>query len=101
MFKKIVLFILLAVSIPTVYSQTVAYVANNQSNSVSVIDTATNTVTATIPVGDGPSGAVFSPDGTRVYVMNTRDDIISVIDTATNTVAASIALGGIAIDGPE
>ncbi len=30
------------------------YVANENSNTVSVIATATNTVTATIPVGDGP-----------------------------------------------
>ncbi|WP_256332130.1 MULTISPECIES: YncE family protein [unclassified Streptomyces] len=33
-----------------------AYVANRGSNTVSVIDTATNTVTATVPVGDAPIG---------------------------------------------
>ena len=33
-----------------------AYVANNGSNSVSVIDTATNLVVATIPVGVAPMG---------------------------------------------
>ena len=32
-----------------------AYITNLGSNSVSVIDTATNTVTATIPVGAGPT----------------------------------------------
>ena len=33
-----------------------AYVANLSSNNVSVIDTATNLVVATVPVGTGPSG---------------------------------------------
>ena len=32
-----------------------AYVANYYVNTVSVIDTASNTVTATIPVGSGPA----------------------------------------------
>jgi YVTN family beta-propeller protein len=33
-----------------------AYITNAESNNVSVIDTATNKVTATIPVGSGPVG---------------------------------------------
>ncbi len=47
------------------HAQTVAYVANGTDNTVSVIDTATNTVTSTIPVGTAPSGVVFAPDGSR------------------------------------
>ena len=43
-----------------------AYITNNSDNSVSVIDTATNTVTATIPVGDGPFGVAVTPDGSKV-----------------------------------
>jgi YVTN family beta-propeller protein len=35
-------------------AQPIAYVANQDSNSVSVINTATNTVVATIPVGIRP-----------------------------------------------
>ena len=31
-----------------------AYIPNTKSNTVSVIDTATNTVTATVTVGDAP-----------------------------------------------
>ena len=49
---------------------TKVYVANDNSNTVSVIDTATNTVTATVPVGSYPSGVAVSPDGTKVYVAN-------------------------------
>ncbi len=101
MFKKFLLFILPALSIPAIHAQTVAYVANNQSNNVSVIDTATKTVATTIPVGTHPSGVVFSPDGGRVYVLNSGDGTISVIDTATNTVTATIPVGGAGVDGPE
>jgi YVTN family beta-propeller protein len=39
---------------------------------VSVIDTATNTVTATIPVVGGSAhfGVAVTPDGSKVYVTN-------------------------------
>src|SRR3984957_4715334 len=45
-----------------------AHVTNREDSDVSVIDTATNTVTATIPVGAGPWGVAVSRDGTTVYV---------------------------------
>jgi len=64
---------------------TVAYVVNNLSDDVSVIDTSTNTVIVTIPVGDGPQRVAFTPDGSRAYVTNFLDDNVSVIDTLTNT----------------
>ena len=55
-----------------------------------MISTATNTVTATIPVGDGPYGVAVSPDGTLAYVTNYYDNTVSVISTASNTVTATI-----------
>jgi len=72
-----------------------AYVANSGSGSVSVIDTATNTVVGLpIVVGEGPSGIAITPDGSRAYVANAFDDTVSVIDTATNTVVGlPIAVG--------
>jgi DNA-binding beta-propeller fold protein YncE len=49
-----------------------AYVANSGFNTVSVINTATNTVVATIPVFFNTENAAFgvavTPDGTRAYV---------------------------------
>jgi YVTN family beta-propeller protein len=69
-----------------------AYVANSMGHSVSVIDTATNAVTATVPVGGGgPSGGLaVTRDGTRVYVTNFGDDALSIINTATNQVEATV-----------
>src|SRR5260370_40106277 len=69
------------------------YVANLDGNSVSVADTATNTVTTTIPVGSGPQGVAVTPDGSEVYVTNYNDNTVSVIATATNTVTATIGVG--------
>ncbi len=40
-----------------------AYVTNIVSNDVSVIDLASNTVTATVTVGNGPTGVAITPDG--------------------------------------
>ena len=40
------------------------------ANTVSVINTATNTVSATITVGIYPLGVSVSPDGSKVYVAN-------------------------------
>jgi|GEM_PF-973155 len=70
-----------------------AYVTNYDSNEVSVINTATNRVTATVPVGTGPEGAVVTPDGKKIYVTNYEDDTISVIDTATNNVTSTVGVG--------
>src|SRR5258708_6750122 len=50
---------------------------------------ATNTVSASIPVGSGPVAVAITPDGTRAYVVNEGDSTISVIDTVTNTVVGS------------
>src|SRR5690349_3765330 len=47
-----------------------AYVSNVSSNDVSLIDTATNTVVATIPVGGFPIRVAITSNGTRAYVTN-------------------------------
>ena len=62
------------------------YVANFFENTVSVIDTTTNTVIATITVGNTPEGVAYDSLNKDMYVTNTDDDTVSVIDTTTNTV---------------
>lgn len=44
------------------------FVTNEMSGDLSVIDTATRTVTATIPLGKRPRGIKVSPDGSTLYV---------------------------------
>ena len=68
------------------------YVANGGDNTVSVIDPATKTVTATISVGADPVGAWVGYDG-KMYVDNEEGESISVVDVATNTVIQTIPLG--------
>lgn len=92
MFKTFLPLFLLMFSVSSLRAQTVAYVTNSGSNNVSVIDTSTNTVTATIAVGNVPQGVAISPDGTRAYVPNTLDNTVSVIDTASQTVVATVPL---------
>ena len=79
-------------------AQPFAYVANANDSTVSVIDTATNTVVRgpgfPLAVGNFPAGIAVTPDGKHAYVTNLLDNTVSVIDTATNTVeAATLAVG--------
>lgn len=57
-------------NIPNPPSGPYAYITNYGSNNVSVINTAKDTVLATIAVGYGPYGVTVLPDATRVYVAN-------------------------------
>lgn len=70
------------------------YICNAGTNNVSVINSETNTIVATIPVGTFPWRAAIRPDSKFVYVCNRNSNNISVINTATNTVFTTIALGG-------
>jgi YVTN family beta-propeller protein len=58
---------------------------------ISVVDLATFTVTATITVGRHPTGMAFW--GHKLLVTNTYSDTISVIDRTTNQVERTIDLG--------
>lgn len=67
-------------------------VTNLKSDSVSVINTATNLTTNTIPVGDEPNGIVVSPTAPTAYVANFLDSTVSVINTTTLQVTDTISL---------
>jgi YVTN family beta-propeller protein len=69
------------------------YVANEADNTVSVIDTDTNTGLASISVGRGPNAVALSPDGARLYVTNSLENTLSVIDTTTNTATHRLRVG--------
>jgi len=83
-----------------------AYTANAAASTVSVIDTATNKVMATVPVGTTPHGVAITPDGQSAYVGNEYSSTVSVIDTRTNTVVdtvngVAVAPEGVAIKHPQ
>jgi len=67
------------------------YVTNQYGNTVSVVDGATSTVTATIGVGLQPTGMGIDPATGSVYIANHGDDSVSVIDEASSTVTATTA----------
>src|SRR5512134_2170456 len=64
-----------------------------QSGWVSVLETATERVVATIPVPDLPQGIATTPAGDRAYVARINADAVSVIETATNQVVAEVKVG--------
>jgi YVTN family beta-propeller protein len=72
-----------------------ALVANQAAGVVTVVDTATNTVAARVPVPTGPPQYLaYSPDGRRVYVsiwdQARTVAAVGVLDTATNQFLATI-----------
>jgi YVTN family beta-propeller protein len=69
------------------------YVANSNSNTVSVIDVATNILVATVPVGTQPLGVAITPNSAYAYVTNGGGNSVSVIKTASNSVTATISVG--------
>ena len=81
---------------------TVLYVPNTFANTVSVVDTSSDTITATIPVGQWPYYTAVTPDGSQVFVPNYRSDTVSVISAATDTVTATIPVSsgpkGVVVD---
>jgi YVTN family beta-propeller protein len=62
-----------------------AYVANSAAGSLSVVDTAGESVTATIRVADNTNDVVLSPDGSRGYVVG--DGSVWTLDPSSGAVA--------------
>lgn len=83
----------LAIAFGAVAAGPKAYVGNFKDNTVSVIDSGTGAVVATIPVAAGPHGMGITPDGRTVYVSGDGSSVVSVIDTATDRVARTIEVG--------
>ena len=73
-----------------------AYVANPDSNSVSVIATASNTVTSTVSVPGDPDTLGLTPDGSQLWVGQSSLAFVTLVETKTATVVGSLNLGGTA-----
>lgn len=80
-----------------------AYVANQGSNDVSVVDVASGTETAVVPLDSDAWNVIVSPNGATVYA-TTDQGSLYFIATASNTapaplvVSAGDALRGLALD---
>ena len=89
--------LLLAVVAPAALAVPNAYVPNEGSGSVSVIDTTSDRVTATIKTGGKPRGIAVGHDAKRLYISDQAANSLVVFDTATNAEIARSRLG----DSPE
>lgn len=74
-------------------SGTARGIGENGTDTVSVINTANNTVTATITGLTNPDAVAVTPNGEYVYVANPTLNTVSVISTVNNTVTANINVG--------
>jgi YVTN family beta-propeller protein len=78
---------------------TIAYVADEDSNAVSVVDLKGDRVVATISTGPTPLGVALSPNGNELYVATMAGlDVISTLkDRVTRTVEVGDGSSGVAI----
>jgi YVTN family beta-propeller protein len=74
-------------------SSTAVFVTNSGSNTLSVIDAATDAVVATIPVGQKPWAVAVSTDGSTAYVSDSGSSDVSVVDMRTRRVRATVVVG--------
>lgn len=66
---------------------------SNAAGSISVIDTSTDVVAATMAAGAGASGLAVSPSGANLYIANAAAGTVSVLDLATRRQLAVIRVG--------
>jgi YVTN family beta-propeller protein len=70
------------------------YVADGEKGVISVVDAATQQVTARIAAKSGLGPMRITADGRWVLVTNSAADLVHVIDTATNAIAHDVAIPG-------
>lgn len=84
-------------------SKTLA-VVSIASNSVTLIDTATNTVNGTVYLGRSPHEPSFTPDGRELWVTVRGEDYVSIIDPAQMKEIRRITMAngpGMTMFGPD
>jgi YVTN family beta-propeller protein len=71
-------------------------ISNALSHTVSIVNTADNRVSKTIPLeaGSSPYGVAVNGEGTHVYVVNEAKNSISVLDVAAGQISATINVPG-------
>jgi len=69
------------------------FITNADYGSVSIISDSTNSVVATITVGNLPFGVVYDSGKREIFVANYNSNSVSVISDSNNTVVATIPVG--------
>ena len=75
------------------YNTNTVYLANFSSNSLSVINGSTNTVTTNITGFNGPFGVAVNSNTNMIYVTNSATGTTSVVNGLSNTIVATITVG--------
>ena len=73
-------------------SRPIAYVANSEDGTLSVVDLPGRRVVRTINVGAEPSAVAFSPNGSRLYVANSASNNLMVINPNNDSTIATVDL---------
>ncbi|MHC4588147.1 MAG: hypothetical protein ACYTAQ_02145, partial [Planctomycetota bacterium] len=71
-----------------------AVIANRDTDTLTFLDLATQTITHTVEVGDFPVDVEVTPDGRYAVVPNVLSNTVSVVDIAAHTVAAHVPVTG-------
>ncbi len=69
------------------------YLANAIDNTLTIIDTDTDTVVRTVGVGAAPQDVIVDGSGGNVYVVNQDGNSVSVLDARTETVIRTVPVG--------
>ena len=69
------------------------YCANEESDNVSIIDGAGDTVMTTVAVEDWPGALVCNPKYNKIYCTNVNSYKVTIIDGAGDTVMATLGMG--------
>lgn len=92
---RIALLVALALAVAAPAWARTLLISNTKSDSVSVIDTETLEVVATIPLGKGkPNRIVFHPDGKTAWVVYDKSHDLGVIDVDGRKLLKRLKVGG-------
>ena len=81
--KTLIATSLLALLIAAPAQANKAFVSNERSNTITVVDTDTWEVLQEFDGGNRPRGITLSPDGSKLYVCASDDNLVRVFDTET------------------
>lgn len=81
-----------------------AYVSNQKSGTISIIDTGSDTVVGELPGGKGPRGAAISANGRHLFVSDEQGRQLILLDLVTRKPLGTLPLGviteGVDLRGP-